>query len=477
MSRFLNRWRSEGGYKELLAIAVPLIISTAAWSIQSFIDRMFLFWYSPEAASSALSGGMMAFTVQSLFIATAAYCNTFVAQYVGAKRALMVGVSIWQGIYFSLIAGILMLCLSPLSRFLFTSFGHEASLQALETTYFQIILSGSIFIFFGDAVSSFFSGRGETVVVMIINTIAVFINCLLNWLWIFGNWGFPEMGIAGAAYATVAAFIFKPIAFFLIMSRRKYRKEYGIFTGYRFDKKIFFRLMKYGIPSGLSMFFDVLIWTFFVQIILHYHVYESAATAVAFQINSLAFMPVIGIVIAVSTLVGQKMGKKSPALAARSAWSALHITVSYMSIMALLYWFTPHIFIRPFGSNADPETFPEIARIIETLLKFVAVYTIFDGTTLIMSGALRGAGDTRFPFLIQLIFSWIFMAIPIGILFYKGYRSLRLTWAFGTLYLIMLSFAMVLRFIKGKWRNMSVIEEPLPPYVVIHPETPAAEVE
>ena len=111
------------------------------------------------------------------------------------------------------------------------------------------------------------------------------------------------------------------------------------------------------------------------------------------------------------------------------------------------------------------------------ILKFVAIYTVFDGITITVSGALKGAGDTRYPVIIQLILSWVVMGIPIGLLYKFGYRSIWLTWTFGSLYLIALSLAMLIRFYKGKWRTMSVIEEPPPPYVVMHPETPAAEAE
>ncbi len=94
-----NRWRCEGGYREVLAIAIPLILSTGAWGIQHFVDRMFLTWYSPEAIAAAMPAGILNFTIMSLFLGTAGYVSTFVAQYHGASRCERIGPILWQGMY------------------------------------------------------------------------------------------------------------------------------------------------------------------------------------------------------------------------------------------------------------------------------------------------------------------------------------------------------------------------------------------
>ena len=98
---FKTRWSEEGGYCEVLVIAVPLILSTGAWSVLLFVDRMFLSWYSSDAIAASMPAGMASFAMMCLFIGTAAYVNTFVAQYFGAGEESKIGVLIWQGIYFS----------------------------------------------------------------------------------------------------------------------------------------------------------------------------------------------------------------------------------------------------------------------------------------------------------------------------------------------------------------------------------------
>ena len=108
-----TRWTSTGGYREVLVIAVPLILSTSAWSVQHFVDRMFLSWYSPETLAASMPAGILFFTLMSLFIGTASYVSTFVAQYFGAERYERIGPALWQGVYISLLGGLLLLCLIP----------------------------------------------------------------------------------------------------------------------------------------------------------------------------------------------------------------------------------------------------------------------------------------------------------------------------------------------------------------------------
>lgn len=149
----------------------------------------------------------------------------------------------------------------------------------------------------------------------------------------------------------------------------------------------------------------------------------------------------------------------------------------YMGSIAILFLTIPGVFLAPFGANADPKEFPAIAEIVKTLLRFVAIYTFFDGIIISISGALKGAGDTRFPVVVTLVLSWTVLLIPIITLYKKGFRSIKLTWVFAILYLASLAITMVLRFLWGKWRTMKVIEEVHPPHIIPHPAVPPIDIE
>jgi len=132
LKKIKNRWNRKGGYKELLVIAIPLIISTGSWSLQHFIDRMFLTWYSPEAIAAAFPAGILNFTIISIFLGTAGYVSVFVAQYYGSGDTDGIGPVLWQGLYISVISGIVLIILIPYTEMIFDFIGHEQSIRENE---------------------------------------------------------------------------------------------------------------------------------------------------------------------------------------------------------------------------------------------------------------------------------------------------------------------------------------------------------
>ena len=200
---FRKRWNGRGGYREVANLAAPLIVSTGAIGIQEFVDRMFLSWYSTDSIAAALPSGILIFTLLSLFLGTTMYVSTFVAQYFGAGRHDSIGPSAWQGIYVALIGAGICFVLVPLAPTLFKAIGHPPEIQELEIVYFRIMCCGAFFPLASAALSGFFAGLGRTAPVMWVNVAATGVNVLLNYVMIFGKLGFPRMGLAGAAIATV----------------------------------------------------------------------------------------------------------------------------------------------------------------------------------------------------------------------------------------------------------------------------------
>ncbi|MRR14439.1 MATE family efflux transporter, partial [archaeon] len=134
-----DRWGEEGGYREVLKLALPLVLSTGSWSLQQFIDRMFLTWYSQETIAAATPAGILNFTFMSLFIGTASYVGTFVAQYYGAKRYERIGPSLWQGIYIAILGGLVIMGLIPLAWPVFNAIGHDMVVRENEVIFFQYL--------------------------------------------------------------------------------------------------------------------------------------------------------------------------------------------------------------------------------------------------------------------------------------------------------------------------------------------------
>ena len=473
----LGRWEGEGGYREVLRVAIPLVLSTSAWSVQHFVDRMFLVWYSPEAIAAAMPAGILNFTIMSFFIGTASYVSTFVAQYYGAEKYSRIGPALWQGIYVSLLGGIVMFCLIPLAPAVFSLVGHEQMVRENEVVYFQYLCLGGIPVIASSALAGFFSGRGRTWPVMWVNFFATAVNLFLDYIFIFGRWGVPEMGMRGAALATVISAFFSLAVYIVLLSDKDYNRIFHTIKGWRPEKDLFARLVRFGLPSGIQFFLDMAGFSAFILILGRLGTVSLAATNIAFNINTLAFMPMIGLGIAISVLVGQYLGKDNPDLAQKSVYSGFVMTSVYMCAFAVLYVVVPDLFVAPFAAQADPEEFAEIYSLTVVLLRFVALYSVFDAMNIIFSSAIKGAGDTRFVMYVIVIISVCVLVVPTYVAIMLLDFGLMAGWTFATIYVIALSFAFFLRFLGGKWKTMRVIEEPVPIICAGLPECPAVDLE
>lgn len=471
-------WARPAGYRDVLRIAVPLALSTGSWSIQHFVDRMFLSWYSTAALAASPPAGMFAFTVMSFFVGTASYTNAFVAQYHGAGRSRRVGPAIWQAIYFTLAAGLFLMLFGRLGDGIFRLVGHEAQIRDLESRYFRIIMLAAVFPVYNNALSAYFTGLGRTWPVMWVNATITGVNLTLDYALIFGNWGFPELGIEGAAWATNIANGCGAVVYSTLVFSKRANREHATRSGWRFDRDLFRRLMRFGAPSGLHLMLEIMAFSFFYFIMGRIGTKELAATVLAFQINTLAFLPMLGFGFATTAMVGQWLGRNKPDLAARATWSSFHLTFAYMATIASLYVVAPSLFIYPFASKADPAQFAEVARLARLILFFVAAYLVFDTMNVIFAAALKGAGDTRFVMSTSVALAWSVMVLPAWLLAERAGGGVFIAWTFCAAYICILGLVFLARFLRGKWRTMRVIERPTPgPIASPLPETPMSEVE
>jgi MATE family multidrug resistance protein len=453
-----KRWQAEGGYREFLVLALPLILTTASWSVQYFVDRMFLTWYSTEALAAALPAGITNFIFVGFFIGIAQYINTFVAQYYGAGQFQQVGPAVWQGAYLALVAAVCGLGLTFLAKPLFTLVGHDAAIQAQEVVYFRTLCYGMGPIALSTAGSCFFTGRGRTWTVLVVNVAVTGINIVLDYSLIFGKLGLPAAGIQGAAWATNTSAMCGALAFFVLLTRVRYRARYNTLKGWRLAPELFRRLLRFGGPNGLNFMLDIFAFSFFVLIVGRLGTVELAATNLAFNINSLAFMPLIGCGIAVSTLVGQRLGANRPDNAEYCTWTGMHLALVYMGVMSAAYLLLPNLFLAPFDTDSQGPEFADARAMAVILLRLVALYCLFDALYIIFTAALKGAGDTRYVMVVSMLLGWGTLLLPCVVALVYFDAGVYTLWAFMCGYLILLGIVFYRRFRAGRWKSMRVIE-------------------
>ena len=219
--------RREGGSRELLTLALPLVVSQGFMTVQVFVDTILLAWHDPREMAASFPAVMWFWLVFGLLQVTAGYVSTFVAQYTGAGRPERVGPAVWQGIHFAILAGLLFLLMVPAAPYLIAIGGHTPALQALEVVYLRCLCFAALPMLVMAAVNGFFSGRGQTWTVLAIEAAGTAVNVALALVLIFGRAGFPELGIAGAGWATVTGSWTSALVGLGLLLRPRYRREFN----------------------------------------------------------------------------------------------------------------------------------------------------------------------------------------------------------------------------------------------------------
>ena len=447
-------------YRQVLRVSLPLVISMSSTMIMEFTDRVFLANYSLDAIAAALPAGIAAFLFISFFLGTAQYLNVFVAQYVGSGRPQRVGAALWQGIYFSFVAGAALAGLSFLAEPLFQLGGHPIEVQVLEAVYFKVLCLGSGILIVGTALSCFFSGRGQTRLVMIISMIGTLFNIPLDYALINGIWIFPEWGILGAGIATVMSWSLVTLIFALLVFTKENDRVFKVFTHRAVDADLFGRLMRYGIPSAIQFSLDIFAFTFFIFMVGRIGKVQLAATNIVLSINSLAFMPLMGFSLGTSTLVGQALGRNRVVEAVAATRATIHMVLVYILLLFVLFLLFPQPLLELFRpQDMVSDNFASIREIGTILLRFVAAYIFFDALYMVCIGVLKGAGDTRFIMFSIGILALVVMILPmyIGVEIFGA--GLYYAWSCATGFVFFLFAVSFWRYRQGRWKKVRVTED------------------
>lgn len=454
----LKTWTQPNGCRQVLNISLPLVVSLTSHTAMLFTDRLFLSRYSVDAIAAATPAGLLAFMFMCFFSGVVSFTNTIIAQCIGAGQRGAVGNALWQAVYFAGLAGVLLAGLAFGGDFFFRLAGHPPGVRAQEDIYFRILMQGAVFALLHDALTCFYSGQGLTRPIMLINLAGVLVNIPLDYMLINGLGGFPEMGIAGAALATVSGHVLMLALFIPLIFSRKNDRLFGV-RRRPFNRPLFFKLIKYGGPAGVQFFVDIFAFTYFLFIVGRLGRNELAASNIAFAINALVFMPMVGFSIATSSLVGQAIGRGRPEEGVTVTRSALIMTLAYMWLAAAALLFFPEVLCGIFRSAADaPQDRAAVQNMAVVLLRFVAFYSLLDGLNVIYSGALKGAGDTAFIGWTIVVLSIALVIAPVYLAVVVLQAGLYTAWTLAALYVCALALAFGWRFRQGKWKLMRVIE-------------------
>lgn len=453
-----ERWRAPQGYRDVLRIAMPLIAGMFSTTVMQFTDRLFLSHYSVTSIAAALPATMAALVLQLPLIGLCGYVAVFIAHYSGAGHRKKVGAALWQGMWTAFAAAAFLALACLVAEPLFAWTGHTPAVVREEVVYFRILTLGSAFFIAGAVVSGFFIGLGHTRPVFFANILGMLLNVPLDYALIFGKWGLPELGIAGAGLATVVGWAFCALILGLGVFTKKNDRSFHVLRAWRFEPEIFTRLIRFGGPSGVNLFMEIVGFAWFTFEVGTLGEVAQAASNIALSVNTLIFTPMLGMNSAVSALVGQAMGRKSPDEAEKAAISALHLSLLYMLPLCACFFLFADPLMGVFRPNDPSVDYAPIRAVGVILIYYIAVYSLVDSCNIVFLGALKGAGDTFFIMLILGGTGVFTLAAPILLLKHLGLASLYALWTVLTVYVVCMALCAYLRFRQGKWRTMRVVD-------------------
>lgn len=464
---------STASYREVLHVVIPLVLSNMAFTVMQFTDRVLLARHSSEAIQAALPAGIVAFTLVAFFASIAAYSGTFVAQYYGAKDDNACRRACAAGIHLSILFIPVYLLLLPLSYWLLDIAGHPQALQALERPYAFWNIVGGPFLATQWVLGGYLSGTGRATICSIVSVVGCGLNIFLDVLFIFGPAGcpsfgipgtfaavlrIPEMGVEGAAIATMLSCIFSCIlcAFFVALAPQN--RNAPLRDWLVPDFSLIARIVRFGLPTGIQMFFDCGAFAVFVLLTGRLDALSLAASNIVLSINNLAFSILNGLSNAAAILTGQYQGARRPELARSAGYRCLHLGWIYMTIIAAIFIGFTRELLEIFQSPGAPYTVDELYHLGRTLICCIIVWGFFDTMNIVLIGALKGAGDTLFIMLALCLGSWL-LWIPSEMLCLNVWNGgIVDAWIVQTIYIILLSFVFLYRWHRGKWQEIRVID-------------------
>ncbi len=453
---YFSGYRKPGGINELLILALPMIVSTAADGVMTFTDRLFMARVGSEQMNAVMGGGVGMQVLTFFFIGLLGYSTALVAQYFGAGEKKNASRAAFQAILISFLAWPVILLLKPLGISFFQFLKVPESQFAYQVKYFNLLAWGALFVILRQSLSCYFSGIGKTGIVMRATIVAMFINVVLDYILIFGKFGIKPLGIEGAAIASISGSFGAVLMLVIAYFRKSNRIEFAVMQSFRFDWNIMKRLLRFGYPAGVELFLNFL--AFFVMISLFHSRGDVAATAstIMFNWDLVSFIPLLGIEIAVTSLVGRYMGAERPQVAHRAAISGIKIGIFYSVIILALFVFLPHWLVSVFRPEHSSEIFDGAVPIAANMIRIASLYVLAESVMVALVGALRGAGDTLFTMIASVVSHWLFVPILYFSLNVLNF-SVEISWLMLVVFFLIFCSVLIFRFRSGKWKKIKVI--------------------
>ncbi len=432
-------------------------------AVMQFADRAFLSRESLASLEASLPASMLALLTLGFFQSIVAYSGTFVAQYHGAGDSAMARASARAGGVIALASSAIALIAIPPGLWMLDAIGAPPEVLSRERSYFIWMMAGGFFLLAQMAAVSYFTGIGSTKIVYRVNLAGNLLNIVLDPFFIFEDFRIPlgnesairlsglGLGISGAAAATIVSMAFQ-WAFLAYLMRKHKAPEIPP----REMRGLIAKILRFGVPSGLYSSINVLSFTIFVFFTGKAGDLAFAVSNACFGVNYLLIAPIEGFAIGAQTLVGHARGRGDEGEARRLGLLTVALSVLFAAILSAAV-LAAH---RPIISMFIGEGFENAAEFHSlgfVLFALMAAWQVFDAADVTLSGALKGAGDTKFVF-------WWMLGVAFGLwlplvwLVSATLNTMPWLWSTMIFYVAVMCAGSLARWTRGSWKKISVIE-------------------
>lgn len=445
----VSRNADAGGIREVWTLAYPIVFATISETTLGVVDTFMVSKLGTVAVASVGLGSMMAWLFYLPFLGLAMGINTFVSQYFGAGKATDCGRVTWQGLYIGVVCGLLILSGIPLAPWLFDLARPSPEVREAGVQFLQYRLLDGPGLMNSMTIASFFRGIGDTRTPMKVGITVNLLNIVLNYGLIYGNFGLPRMEIAGSALGSaLAGLTGGGIALLLFLRKKQTRFQTRHVPSPTWGECR--RVIRVGAPIGLQRFLDIGSFVIFSALIGRLGTAQLAANQISIQLMSVSYMIGLSVGMAATTLVGQYIGAGRLDLAEKSTYSAFKLAISSMVVMGAGFLLFPNQVMGLFNDD------PDVIRFGREGLILAAFFQAFDAMAVVFTGALRGAGDTRWTAVAAFIGAWIIFLPLSYTLAFTWQMDFWGAWLGATVYIWILGIACVYRFRQGTWKHMTL---------------------
>lgn len=418
-----SRMTWAGEARATLVLAWPLILTNLAQTLMTATDVVMMGWLGPDALAAGALGSNLYFATMIFGLGLTTATAPMIARELGRKGHSVRDVrrTVRQGMWMAAGATVPIWIVLWQSEAILLAMGQEPALAKSAANYVRALQWSLLPFFLFLVLRSFVSALERPLWALAAGVVGVVANAAMTWCLIFGNLGFPRLGLVGAGIATTLAdtLMFVLLAA-VILTDRKFRRYHLFGRFWRADWPRFRELWHLGLPIGATLVFEVAVFngaTFLMGLI---GAAALAAHSVSMQLASLSFMVPLGLAQAATVRVGRAFGAHDREGVRRAGWTAYVMGVGFMALTGLAMVLMPRALVGLFLDLDMPANAPVIELAVSFLM-VAALFQVADGGQAVAAGMLRGLHDTRVPMIYAGIGYWgIGLLLGVGLAFQGG---------------------------------------------------------